>query len=64
MKTQPIRIKFPQEMYDALQKKRRETGTPLSDLIRQFVAEGLAKEGIIVTSTVQWGGNHESKNEP
>lgn len=59
-----IPITFPDDLYEALRIEAEKRNTTIAALVREYIAAGLAKEGIKVSQRVQWGGNrHKPKSD-
>jgi hypothetical protein len=56
-------ITFPADLYAALQNEAKRRNTTIAALVREYVAEALAKQGIKVTQHVQWGGKRVKSKE-
>lgn len=61
-KLQIMHVKFPPDMYRAIKRQMRRENKTASAIIREAVADWLAKRGDIVEPSVSWGGYRESED--
>jgi hypothetical protein len=59
-----VPITFSDELYDALRIEAERRNATIAALVREYIATGLAQQGVVVTQKVQWGGNRrEAKKQ-
>lgn len=61
-KLQIMHVKVPLDMYRAIKRQMKRENKTASAIIREAVADWLAKRGDIVEPSVSWGGYRESED--
>jgi hypothetical protein len=55
-------ITLTEELQDALRAESERRNTTIAAIVREYIAAGLAKNGIEIKERVKWGGNrHKPK---